>query len=109
MSGVNIEFWSYTHFMNSTSTALMVDGATVEFSNDSVTSFQDNSGLHGGVILLIEGAGIIVYPVIFLRNTAVEHGGAIYVELSTPFDYFLSDVCIIWKLFQPTGGKLTLH
>ena len=98
MSGVNIEFWGYTHFINNTSTALMVDAATVKFCNDSVTVFQDNSGLHGGAILLIEGASIIVYPnstVIFLRNTAVELGGAIYVELSTPFDYLLSHVCFI--------------
>ena len=102
MSGVNIEFWSHTHFMNSTSTALMVDGATVEFSNDSVTSFQDNSGLHGGVILLIEGAGIIVYPVIFLRNTAVEHGGAIYVELST----LLTTFCLMYALFGNCSSQL---
>ena len=98
LSGVNVEFWGQTYFINNNSTALMVDGATVEFSNDSVTVFQDNSGLHGGAILLIEGAGIIVYPnstVIFLRNTAVEHGGAIYVELSTPFDYLLSHVCFV--------------
>ena len=98
MSGVNIEFWGYTHFINNTSTALMVDGATVKFGNDSVTVFQDNSGLHGGAILLIEGASIIVYPnstVIFLRNTAMEHGGAIYVELSTPFDYLMSHVCFV--------------
>ena len=98
LSGVNVEFWGQTHFINNNSTALMVDGATVEFSNDSVTVFQNNSGLHGGAILLIEGAGIIVYPnstVIFLRNTAVEHGGAIYVELSTPFYYLLSHVCFV--------------
>ena len=98
MSGVNIEFWGYTHFTNNTSTALMVDAATVKFSKDSVTVFQDNSGLHGGAILLVEGASIIVYlnsTVIFLRNTAVELGGAIYVELSTPFDYLLSHVCFV--------------
>ena len=62
MFGVNVLFCGHTHFVNNTSTALMVDGATVEFSNDSVTVFQDNSGLHGGAILLIEGASIIVYP-----------------------------------------------
>ena len=95
---MNIEFWGYTHFSNNTSTALMVDIATTELRNNSVTSFQDNSGLYGGAILLIEGASIIVYPnstVIFIRNTAVEHGGTIYVELSTPFDYLLSHVCFV--------------
>ena len=98
MSRINVEFWGYTHFSNNTSTTLMVDIATTELRNGSVTSFQDNSGLHGGAILLIEGASIIVYPnstVIFLRNTAVEHGGAIYVELSTPFDYLLSHACFV--------------
>ena len=98
MSGVNVEFLGYNYFTNNTSTALMVDAATIKFGNDSVTVFQDNSGLHGGAILLIQGASIIVYPnstVIFLRNKAVENGGAIYVELSTPFDYLLSHACFI--------------
>ena len=39
MSRMNIEFWGYTHFSNNTSTALMVDIATVELRNGSVTSF----------------------------------------------------------------------
>ena len=98
MSGVNVLFCGHTQFTNNTSTALMVDAATVKFGNDSVTFFQDNSGLHGGAILLIEGASIIVYPnstVIFLRNKAVEVGGAIYVELSTPFDNLLSHACFV--------------
>ena len=98
MSGVNIRFYGLTHFINNTSTALIVEAATVEFSNDSVTVFQDNTGLHGGAISLIEGAKIIVdlnTALVFQRNTAVEYGGAIYVELSTPFDYLLSHVCFI--------------
>ena len=76
MSGVNIQFWGYTHFINNTSTALIVDAATVEFGDDSVTMFQDNSGLHGGAISMIKEARIVVYPnstVAFLRNTAVEY------------------------------------
>ena len=98
MSGVSIQFHGLTYFINNTSTALIVDGATVEFGNDSVTVFQDNTGLRGGAISLIEGAKIIVdinSTLVFLRNAAVEHGGAIYVELSTPFDYLLSHVCFI--------------
>ena len=70
----------------------------MEFGDDSVTVFQDNSGLNGGAISMIKEARIVVYPnstVAFLRNTAVEHGGAIYVELSTPFDHLLSRVCFV--------------
>ena len=98
MSGVNIHFLGYTRFINNTSTALMVDGATVEFGNNSVTVFQNNCGLYGGAISMIENARIVIYPnstVTFLSNTAVEQGGAIYVELSTPFDHLLSHVCFI--------------
>ena len=98
MSGVSIQFRGYTHFNNNTSTALIVDGATMEFSDDSVTVFQNNNGLSGGAISMIENARIIVYPnstLIFLNNTAIENGGAIYVELSTPFDHLLSHVCFI--------------
>ena len=70
----------------------------MKFSNNSLTTFQDNSGLYGGAVLLISGSWISVYPnssVIFLRNRAIQYGGAIYAELSPPFDYILSHVCFI--------------
>ena len=98
MSGVNVEFRGTTMFSNNNSTALIVDGASVTFGTNSITIFQDNIGLHGGALSLISGAWISVYSnssVIFLRNTAVQYGGAIYVELSTPFDYILSHICFI--------------
>ena len=98
MSGVNVEFRGTTVFSNNNSTALIVDGAFLRFGNDSLTTFQDNIGLHGGAISLINGAWISVYPnsnLIFLRNIAIQYGGAIYVELSTPFDYLLSHICFI--------------
>ena len=98
MSGTNVEFRGTTNFSNNNSTALIVDGASIRFSNDSITIFQDNSGLHGGAISLINGAWVGVYPnssVTFLRNRALQYGGAIYTELSTPFDYLLSHACFI--------------
>jgi len=98
LSGIGIRFRGDNIFTDNNSTALVVDGATAEFSNDSVTIFQDNRGLHGGVILLINGTWIRVYPnsrLVFLRNRAMDYGGAIYVELSTPFDYLLSHVCFV--------------
>ena len=98
MSEVVVEFRGTTIFSNNTSTALIGDKAVIKFSNDSITTFQDNSGLNGGAISLISGAWISVYPnssVIFLRNTALQYGGAIYVELSRPYDHLLSYVCFI--------------
>ena len=95
---VNVEFRGTTVFSKNNSTALTVDGASVKFSNDSLTTFQDNSGLHGGAISLISSALIKVYPnstLIFLRNTAVQYGGAIYVALSTPFDFLFSRTCFV--------------
>ena len=98
MSGVNVEFRGATVFSNNTSTALVADRASVRFGNDSVTIFQDNSGLYGGAISLIGGAWISLYPnsnITFLRNMAIQYGGAIYVELSAPFDYLVSRVCFM--------------
>ena len=123
MSEVDVEFRGTTLFTNNTSTALVIDGASVKFSNDSMTTFQDNSGLHGGAISLVNGAQITIYPnsnVIFLRNTAIQHGGAIYVALSTTFEYLLSRSCFVryyidsispseWRtnftFINNTGGK----
>ena len=109
MSGVNVEFKGTTIFSNNNSTALIVDGGFVKFSNDSSTIFKDNSGLHGGAISLISGAWISVYPnssVIFLRNTAIQYGGAIYVELSTPFDYLLSHICFVRYYLENVSPSL---
>ena len=103
LSGVNVEIRGTTMFSNNNSTALIVDGASLKFSDDSLSTFRDNSGLHGGAISLINGAWISVYPntsLIFLRNRAIQYGGAIYVELSTPFDYLLSHICFIKYYLQ---------
>ena len=97
-SGVNIRFSGSTLFSGNNATALAIDGALVEFGHNSFTNFSDNHGLHSGGIQLISSAWIKVYPnctVLFIRNTAVHYGGAIYVELSTPFDYLLSHVCFV--------------
>ena len=98
MSGIGVQFRGNNKFIGNAATALLVEGATAEFGNNSFTEFENNSGLHVGAIFLINGAWISVFPnstLVFLRNKAVNYGGAIYVELSTPFDYLLSRVCFI--------------
>ena len=98
MSGVNVEFRRTTVFTNNTFTALIADGASVKFCNHSSTTFQNNSGLHGGAISLISSSLIIVYSnstLLFKSNKALQYGGAIYVALSTPYDYLFSRTCFI--------------
>ena len=97
-SGVNVQFQNHTRFYRNNSTALVVDGAYAGFFNDSFTEFTENKGLHGGAILLIGESWIQVHPnstLLFLNNTAVACGGAIYVELSTPYEFILSHSCFV--------------
>ena len=77
---------------------VVVDDAVIEFYNDSYTLFQDNRGLHGGTILLMGSSLIEIYyntTLVFLWNTATGYGGAIYVELSAPYDYLISHACFV--------------
>ena len=102
-SGVNIQFLNYTRFSQNNSTALVVDGAFADFFVDSFTEFTENKGLHGGAILLIGESWIQVHPsstLVFLRNTAQAYGGAIYVELSTPYEFILSHSCFIRYFYE---------
>ena len=77
---------------------LVVDGAVAEFFNNSYTDFHNNKGLHGGAILLIGDSWIRAYPnstLLFVENTALAFGGAIYIELSTPYEFVLSHSCFV--------------
>ena len=109
---VNIAFGGKTSFLTNNLTALVIDSSTVEFTEHSVTIFQNNSGVHGGAIFLINGAWIKIHPhsnVSFLHNNALISGGAIHVDVSTPFDHLASHVCFIryYKEYVPTSEWLT--
>jgi len=102
-SGVNIRFKGSLLFSGNNSTALAVEGAFIEFYYNSQINFYDNNGVNGGGILLTNDAWIKIYrncSVFFIRNTALHYGGAIYVKLSTHFDYVLSHVCFFQILFR---------
>ena len=97
-SGVSIEFTGAVRFTKNNSTALVIDDAVAKFSDNSFAQFTENKGLHGGAILLLSDSWIEVHPnssLLFVRNTAITNGGAIYVELSTPYDYILSHSCFV--------------
>ena len=106
-SDVKIVFKGNIHFSGNNSTALAVEGALVEFYSNSVIEFYDNSGKNGGGVLLTNDAWINIYrncSVKFIRNTAIHDGGAIYVKMSTHFDYVLSRVCFV--RYYKTGTPL---
>ena len=89
-----------------------MDSATVEFTEHSVTIFDGNSGVHGGAIMLMGGAWIEIHPyssVSFLHNNALISGGAIHVDVGTPFDHLASHVCFIryYKENVPPTNWLT--
>jgi len=103
--GVDIQFRNLTVFTASRETALVVEGASVEFYNNSETIFEENKGLYGGAILLTGGSWIKVYPystLLFHSNEAVLSGGAIYVELLSSFDHLLSHVCFVKYCVETT-------
>ena len=97
-SGVSIQFRNFTRFIKNKSTALVIDSAYADFYDHSFTEFLDNKGLRGGAVLLIGDSWIQVHSdstLLFVRNTAVHYGGAIFVELSTPYEYILSHSCFV--------------
>ena len=97
-SGVDVRFLNFIKFYLNNSTALVIDGAIAEFFNNSYTDFCKNKGLHGGAILLIGDSWIRVHPnstLLFVENTALAYGGAIYIELSTPYEFVLSHSCFV--------------
>ena len=97
-SEIGIQIRGHTKFVLNRFTALVADKEKVEFCENSVTVFQNNDGVHGGAMLLIDTAWIMVNynsTVTFVGNTAVVDGAAIYVQLITPYDHILSHSCFI--------------
>jgi len=97
-SQVNLQFSGCSYFTANNSTALVGDGAELVFHNNSFTVFQNNSGFLGGAILLMSSSKIVAHfnsTLMFVRNTAVVKGGAIYVQFATLFDYLIVFSCFI--------------
>ncbi|XP_065904410.1 uncharacterized protein [Dysidea avara] len=114
-TGFNIQFRAYTSFISNNSTALIGDGAVIEFYHDSVVMFKENHGLRGGAVLLIEGSFMNLYSnvsITFCENTATLFGGAIFAEMSTPFQYLESHICFVRyhrKDHRPSEWNVTLN
>ena len=114
---VTIEFLFRVSFHSNTGTALYIDNSRLSFGIRDLEShiqFINNTGDHGGAIMLTASAVLDVFPyskVLLSNNTAVI-GGAIYVQATVITHYigtcFLHDVSktsIIWFVNNTaTGG-----
>ncbi|XP_065904408.1 uncharacterized protein [Dysidea avara] len=97
-TGFNIQFRAFTRFISNNSTAVIGDNAVIEFYHNSVVTFKGNHSLRGGAALLIEGSFMKLYSnvsITFCENTATLFGGAIFAEMSTPFEYLGSHICFL--------------
>ena len=77
---------------------------SLKVDNESLLNFKDAPSTIKAVELLLLNMVVPLIStstpdkatsLIFLRNRAIQYGGAIYAELSTPFDYLLSHICFI--------------
>ena len=96
--GFNIQFRLSTCISHHNTTALVMDNAIAEFYNGSTVIFTLNSGLKGGAILLLQGSWLKLFSDVkltFQNNTAIKSGGAIFVEMISPFDFLESHICFM--------------
>lgn len=96
--GFNIQFRLSTHIRNHNTTALVMDDAIAEFYHGSTVTFSLNRGLKGGAILLLHSSWLKLFSNVtltFQNNTAIKSGGAIFVEMISPFDFLESHICFM--------------
>ena len=98
VAGFRIQFRLHTYISNHTSTALVMDNAIAEFYHGSSVTFSQNRGLKGGAILLLQGSWLRLFSNVtltFQNNIAIKSGGAIFVEMISPFDILESHICFV--------------
>ena len=93
--GVN--FVGNNTFLHNNGTALYMVNSMADF-HDSSATFIGNMGARGGAISLIGTSIMLVGPkkeYLFVNNTAIFQGGAIFVSLVSNHDFTLSKSCFI--------------
>ena len=96
-SQYSIIFEGHTEFFNNSGTALYMVNGFADFSNGNVT-FNHNSGIRGGAVALIGLSFLLVGTegqYLFLNNTAMDRGGAIFSLMYDKHDYAVSRSCFI--------------
>jgi len=113
-TGFGLQFKGCTLFLANNSTAVVGDESVIEFYHNSTVTFSQNKGTKGGAILLVEGAFLRLLPnsmLTFFENFAILYGGAIFVDMETPYEYVQSHICFMRyykENISPTQWNVTL-
>ena len=98
VTGFSVQFRLHTYIGNHNSTALVMDNSIAEFYHGSSVTFSLNRGLKGGAMLLLHGSWLKLFSNVMLtfqNNIAIKSGGAIFVEMTSPFDFLQSHICFV--------------
>ena len=93
----NIEFEGFNRFENNVGTAIHIVNGHIDASRSSV-DFINNYGIQGGAIALIGESSVVLGEnrnYTFVNNTALDKGGAIYVQVVDNHDITASKTCFI--------------
>ena len=96
-SQYSIRFEGHTEFFNNSGTALYMVNGFADFSDGNVT-FSYNTGIRGGAVALIGLSFLLVgteSKCLFVNNTAMDRGGAIFSLMFDKHDYTVSRSCFI--------------
>jgi len=113
-TGFGLQFKGCTLLLANNSTAVVGDESVIEFYHNSTVTFSQNKGTKGGAILLVEGAFLRLFPnsmLMFFENFALLYGGAIFVDMETPYEYVQSHICFMRyhkENISPTQWNVTL-
>ena len=78
---MSTSFSGETHFIANQGSALVIQSTSLEFKNNSVTTFTGNTGRIGAGVMILGNAWIVVNKncnLTFVNNKATEKGGAIF-------------------------------
>ena len=95
---IPLYFNNYIEFYNNNRSALVVTDSVVHFLDDCIANFTKNLGENGGAIALFGSSHIRVYEytkMIFISNSAIQFGGAIYSYVIGLHDLALFGDCFI--------------
>ena len=97
-TGFDIQLNASVNFMHNNGSGIVSNGGSINVLQDSQAIFLSNHGLQGGAVSLSGFAYLKVYPnsyVSFVKNTAVDEGGAIYVVSDDTIDFLYSRSCFL--------------